>query len=474
MAVDGYGSLAKVLESMSPEDVIKEIEISGLRGRGGGGFPTFLKWTFARKAKSDDGVKYLICNGDEGDPGAFMDRSVLEGDPHKVLEGMMIAAYAIGATKGFFYIRAEYPLAIERVKLAIEKAREYGLLGENILGSGFSFDMEVRTGAGAFVCGEETALISSIQGRRGHPRSKPPFPAISGLWDKPTNINNVETLANVPPIIEKGGKWFAAMGTEKSKGTKVFALTGDVKNTGLVEVPMGVTIGELIDKVGGGMSSGEFKAVQLGGPSGGCLTKEHWNVPIDYDSLIAEGAMMGSGGVIVMNDSKCMVNVAKFFLEFTMEESCGKCSPCRIGLRHLHNILEKITSGKGTMEDLQELERMGNVIKKTALCGLGQTAPNPVLSTIKHFRNEYEEHINEKKCSALVCPDLLHFQINKDKCVGCSLCAKKCPVSSIHGSRQEKFEISQADCVKCGNCMEVCPVGAIKKLPGQGEVSEEL
>jgi len=473
VAVDGYAALGKVLEEMSPDDVIKQIEVSGLRGRGGGGFPTYLKWRFAKAATSEDGSKYIICNGDEGDPGAFMDRSLLEGDPHKVLEGMMIAAYAIGASKGFFYVRAEYPLAIERVKLAIAKAAEFGLLGDNILGSGFSFEVEVRTGAGAFVCGEETALISSIEGKRGHPKPKPPFPANKGLWGKPSNINNVETFANVPTIILKGGAWFAGMGTQKSKGTKVFALTGDVKNTGLVEVPMGVTIGELIDKVGGGMSSGEFKAVQLGGPSGGCLTKEHWDVPIDYDSLTAKGAMMGSGGVIVMNDSKCMVNVAKFFLEFSLEESCGKCSPCRVGLKHLHNILEKITAGEGTMADLQELEKVGNLVKKTSLCGLGQTAPNPVLATLKYFRNEYEEHIQEKRCSSLVCADLLHFEINKDKCVGCSLCAKKCPTSCIEGSREQKFTILQAECIKCGNCLEVCPVGAVSKLAGKGEVEDE-
>ncbi len=473
VAVDGYSALGKVLEQMSPDDVIKQIQVSGLRGRGGGGFPTHLKWKFAKAAKSDDGKKYMICNGDEGDPGAFMDRSLLEGDPHKVLEGMMIAAYAVGACEGFFYIRAEYPLAIQRIKLAIENAKEYGLLGDNILGSDFCFDVEVRTGAGAFVCGEETALISSIEGKRGHPKPKPPFPANKGLWGKPTNINNVETFANVPPIILKGGEWFASMGTQKSKGTKVFALTGDVKNTGLVEVPMGITIGELIGKVGGGMSSGQFKAVQLGGPSGGCLTKQHWDVPIDYDSLIAEGAMMGSGGVIVMNHEKCMVNVAKFFLEFSLEESCGKCSPCRVGLKHMHNILEKITAGKGTMEDITELEKIGSVVKKTSLCGLGQTAPNPVLSTLKYFRNEYEEHIKEKKCSSLVCADLLHFEINKDKCVGCSLCAKKCPTGCIEGSKKEKFTILQGECVKCGNCLEVCPVGAVAKLPGILSEDEE-
>ncbi len=473
VAVDGYSALGKVLEEMKPEDVINEIKISGIRGRGGGGFPTHLKWSFARSAKSEDGVKYMICNGDEGDPGAFMDRSLLEGDPHRVLEGMMIGAYAIGASKGYFYIRAEYPLAIERIKLAISKAREYGLIGDNILGSDFCFDAEVRTGAGAFVCGEETALISSIEGKRGHPKPKPPFPANKGLWDKPSNINNVETFANISSIILNGGQWFASMGTEKSKGTKVFALTGDVKNTGLVEVPMGITIGELIDNVGGGISKGNFKAVQLGGPSGGCLTKEHWDVPIDYDSLTAKGAMMGSGGVIVMNDSKCMVNVAKFFLEFSLEESCGKCSPCRVGLKHMHNILEKITSGQGCMEDLDELESVGKLIKATSLCGLGQSAPNPVLSTMKYFRNEYEAHIKDKRCDALVCTELLHFNINKDKCVGCSLCAKKCPVNCISGSREEKFDIAQDACIKCGNCHDVCPVKAVEKLAGKVECEEE-
>ncbi len=473
VAVDGYAALGKVLEEMKPEDVINEIKISGLRGRGGGGFPTHLKWTLSRSAKSDDGVKYLICNGDEGDPGAFMDRSLLEGDPHKVLEGMMIGAYAMGASKGYFYIRAEYPLAIERIKLAISKAKEYGLLGENILGSDFCFDAEVRTGAGAFVCGEETALMSSIEGKRGHPKPKPPYPSDKGLWGKPSSVNNVETFANVPSIILNGGQWFASMGTEKSKGTKVFALTGDVKNTGLVEVPMGITIGELIDNVGGGISKGNFKAVQLGGPSGGCLTKEHWDVPIDYDSLTAKGAMMGSGGVIVMDDSQCMVNVAKFFLEFSLEESCGKCSPCRVGLKHMHNILENITNGTGSMKDLEELENVGKLIKATSLCGLGQTAPNPVLSTMNYFRNEYESHIKNKRCEALVCTELLHFDIDKDKCVGCSLCAKRCPVNCINGSREEKFTIVQSECIKCGNCKDVCPVNAVDKLAGRVECEEE-
>ena len=473
VAVDGYAALGKVLEEMKPEDVINEIKISGLRGRGGGGFPTHLKWTLSRSAKSDDGVKYLICNGDEGDPGAFMDRSLLEGDPHKVLEGMMIGAYAMGASKGYFYIRAEYPLAIERIKLAISKAKEYGLLGENILGSDFCFDAEVRTGAGAFVCGEETALMSSIEGKRGHPKPKPPYPSDKGLWGKPSSVNNVETFANVPSIILNGGQWFASMGTEKSKGTKVFALTGDVKNTGLVEVPMGITIGELIDNVGGGISKGNFKAVQLGGPSGGCLTKEHWDVPIDYDSLTAKGAMMGSGGVIVMDDSQCMVNVAKFFLEFSLEESCGKCSPCRVGLKHMHNILENITNGNGSMKDLEELENVGELIKATSLCGLGQSAPNPVLSTMNYFRNEYESHIKNKRCEALVCTELLHFDIDKDKCVGCSLCAKKCPVNCINGSREEKFTIVQSECIKCGNCKDVCPVNAVDKLAGRVECEEE-
>ena len=468
IAVGGYEALGKIITEMTPDLVIEEVKKSGLRGRGGGGFPTHLKWKFSKDVVSDQ--KYIICNGDEGDPGAFMDRSLLEGDPHRILEGMLIAAYAIGATKGFFYIRAEYPLAIRRIKNAIEQAKEYGFLGESIFESEFHFDIEVRTGAGAFVCGEETALIASIEGQRGQPVAKPPYPSIQGLWEKPTVVNNVETLANLPSILRKGADWFASMGNESSKGTKVFALTGDVKNTGLVEVPMGISLKELIYEVGGGTPEGKkFKAVQLGGPSGGCLTVDHLNTSIDYESLKEKGAMMGSGGVIVMDESNCMVNVAKFFLEFSLEESCGKCTPCRVGLKQMHLILDRITKGEGKDGDIEKLIELGNSICKLSLCGLGQTAPNPVLSTIRYFRNEYEAHIKEKSCPSLVCPDLLHYDIDKSKCIGCSLCAKKCPVNCIFGSRENKYEITQIDCVKCGNCMEVCPVNAISKLPGMSE-----
>ncbi len=468
IALGGYEALGKALTEMTPQQLIDEIKASGLRGRGGGGFPTGLKWQFGHNAVGEQ--KYIICNGDEGDPGAFMDRSVLEGDPHRVLEGMMLAAYAIGASKGFFYIRAEYPLAIKRIKLAIEQARAMGLVGEDIFGSGFCFDVEVRMGAGAFVCGEETALIASIEGQRGNPRNKPPFPANKGLWECPTVVNNVETMANLPTILLKGAEWFASMGTATSKGTKVFALTGDVCNTGLVEVPMGISLKELIFDVGGGISDGRgFKAVQLGGPSGGCLTSEHLDVQIDYESLKEKGAMMGSGGVIVMNDGKCMVNVAKFFLDFCVEESCGKCAPCRLGLKQMLSVLDRITSGEGKEGDIEELIRLGEAIRATALCGLGNTAPNPVLSTIRYFRHEYEAHIREKKCPAMVCQPLMHFRIDKDACIGCGLCAKNCPVKCISGDRVEKFTIQQLDCVKCGNCAEVCPVKAVKKLPGMSE-----
>lgn len=468
IALGGYEALGKVLTTMTYAEVIDEIKKSGLRGRGGGGFPTGIKWDLVRKAEGNP--KYVICNADEGDPGAFMDRSLLEGDPHRVLEGMMIAAYAVGASSGYFYIRAEYPLAIKRIKLAIEQAREVGLIGKNIFGTDFCFDAEVRTGAGAFVCGEETALIASIQGRRGQPMSKPPYPANSGLWEKPTLVNNVETFGNLITIINKGADWFASMGTATSRGTKVFALTGDVQNTGLVEVPMGITINELINEVGGGITNGrEFKAVQLGGPSGGCLTKEHLEVKIDYESLKERGAMMGSGGVIVMNDDNCMVNVAKYFLEFSVDESCGKCAPCRIGLKQMYDILNRITNGNGREGDIEELLTLGNSIKQLSLCGLGQTAPNPVLSTIRYFRDEYEEHIHSKSCPTKVCLDLMHFMINKDKCIGCSLCARRCPVSCISGSRESKYTIKQKDCVKCGNCMEVCPVKAINKEAGMHE-----
>ncbi|MDD4033887.1 MAG: NADH-quinone oxidoreductase subunit NuoF [Candidatus Cloacimonetes bacterium] len=465
IATGGYEALGTVLTEMKPQDVINVIKDSGLRGRGGGGFPTHIKWQMVHDNKSDE--KYIICNGDEGDPGAFMDRSLLEGDPHRVLEGMMIAAYAMGATNGFFYIRAEYPLAIKRIKMAIQQAKEVGLMGKDVFGSGFCFDAEVRTGAGAFVCGEEMALIHSIEGQRGNPTPKPPYPAVQGLWGKPTVVNNVETLGNISTIFRKGAQWFASMGTEKSKGTKVFALTGDIKNTGLVEVPMGITLRELIFDVGGGMiGDHKFKAVQLGGPSGGCLTVDHLDTGVDYESLKERGAMMGSGGVIVMNDDKCMVNVAKFFMDFCVEESCGKCSPCRIGLKQMLEILERITSGYGREGDIEELQRLGESISKLSLCGLGQTAPNPVLSTIRYFRDEYEAHIRDKSCSNKVCLDLMHFNIDKDRCIGCSLCARKCPVTCITGSREEKYTINQVDCVKCGNCFDVCPVKAIDKVPG--------
>jgi len=465
IALGGYEALGTILTSMTPQDTINLVERSGLRGRGGGGFPTFIKWQMVHDAPAKQ--KYIVCNGDEGDPGAFMDRSLLEGDPHRILEGMMISAYAIGASEGFFYIRAEYPLAIKRIKGAIEQARELGLMGKSIFGSGFCFDAEVRTGAGAFVCGEETALIASIEGNRGNPTPKPPYPSTKGLWGMPTAVNNVETLSNLPTIFVKGAEWFASMGTETSKGTKVFALTGDIRNTGLVEVPMGITLRELIFEVGGGMvNDANFKAVQLGGPSGGCLTKEHLDVSVDYESLREKGAMMGSGGVIVMNDSKCMVNIAKFFLDFSVEESCGKCSPCRIGLKQMYDTMHRITIGEGKAGDVEELIRLGEAIKQLSLCGLGQSAPNPVLSTIRYFREEYDIHIRERKCPTLECPDLLHFLIDKPRCIGCSLCAKKCPVSCIAGSREEKYVIHQIDCVKCNNCLMVCPVKAISKIPG--------
>jgi len=470
IAVGGYEALGVALTEKTPQDAIDVIKKSGLRGRGGGGFPTGLKWQFVHDAEGSP--KYVVCNGDEGDPGAFMDRSLLEGDPHRVLEGMMLAGYATGASEGFFYIRAEYPLAIRRIRNAIKQAREYGLIGKNIMGTEFCFDAEVRTGAGAFVCGEETALIKSIEGRRGQPIPKPPFPANRGLRENPTLVNNVETLGNIPTIFRKGAEWFAGMGIETSRGTKVFALTGDVKNTGLVEVPMGITLRELIYDVGGGMADGKkFKAVQLGGPSGGCLTEQHLDCSIDYETLKNLGAMVGSGGVIVMADNNCMVNVAKFFLEFSMEESCGKCTPCRVGLKMMHTILDRICQGKGQEGDVEELERLGETIKQTSLCGLGQTAPNPVLSTLRYFRHEYEEHLEKKSCSTCTCLNLMHFEIDKEKCIGCSLCARKCPVSCITGSREEKFTIAQDPCVKCGNCFEVCPVKAVQKLPGMAELT---
>ena len=459
---DGYQALAKVLTTMTPDDVIKIISDSGLRGRGGAGFPTGTKWKFAKASKND--VKYVCCNADEGDPGAFMDRSVLEGDPHVVIEAMAIAAYAIGSNQGYVYIRAEYPIAVQRLRKAIEQARAYGLLGKNIFGTDFSFDLDIRLGAGAFVCGEETALMTSIEGKRGEPRPRPPFPAVKGLFAKPTILNNVETYANVPRIILNGADWFASMGTEKSKGTKVFAVGGKIINTGLVEVPMGTTLREVVYDIGGGIPNGKkFKAAQTGGPSGGCIPAEHLDVPIDYDNLIAIGSMMGSGGLIVMDEDNCMVDIAKFFLGFTVDESCGKCTPCRVGCKRLLELLTKVTDGTATMDDLDEMEKLCYYIKDNALCGLGQTAPNPVLSTLKYFRHEYEEHILEKKCSAGVCKHLLHFEIDKEKCIGCTLCARNCPVNAISGSVKQPHEIDQTKCIKCGVCMQNCKFKAISK-----------
>lgn len=462
LAFDGYKAIEKVLTTMTPQDVIDTMKKAGLRGRGGGGFPTGLKWEFAAREKNDQ--KYIICNADEGDPGAFMDRSVLEGDPHSVLEAMTIGGYAIGANQGFIYVRAEYPIAVQRLKVAIKQAREYGLLGENILGTGFKFDVEIRLGAGAFVCGEETALMNSIEGKRGMPNMKPPFPAVSGLWQKPTVINNVETYANIPQIINNGAEWFASIGTEKSKGTKVFALGGKITNTGLVEIPMGTTLREVIFEIGGGIPNNKkFKAVQTGGPSGGCITEENLDTPIDYDNLIAIGSMMGSGGMIVMDEDNCMVDVARFFLDFTRDESCGKCTSCRIGTKRLLEILEKITQGKGTLEDLDKLEELSKQIKATSLCGLGQTAPNPVLSTLKYFRDEYIAHVVDKKCPAGVCKALLQYKIQDDICKKCGICAKQCPVGAIKGKVKEQFTIDQEKCVKCGACMQKCPFKAIAK-----------
>jgi len=462
LAFDGYKALEKAITAMTPQDVIDEIKKSGLRGRGGGGFPTGLKWQFAAKSQNDQ--KYIICNADEGDPGAFMDRSVLEGDPHVVLEAMAIGGYAIGADQGVIYVRAEYPIAVQRLEVAIKQAREYGLLGKNILGSGFNFDVEIRLGAGAFVCGEETALMQSVEGKRGMPTPKPPFPAVSGLWEKPTVINNVETYANIPQIINNGSEWFASIGTEKSKGTKVFALGGKITNTGLVEIPMGTTLREVIYDIGGGIPNGKkFKAVQTGGPSGGCITEENMDTPIEYDTLVAIGSMMGSGGMIVVDEDNCMVDVARFFLDFTRDESCGKCTPCRIGTKRLLEILIKITEGKGTLEDLDKLEKLALEIKASALCGLGQTAPNPVLSTLKYFRDEYIAHVVDKKCPAGVCKALMQYTIQDDVCKKCGICAKACPVGAISGKVKEQFVINQDKCVKCGECMAKCPFKAIVK-----------
>lgn len=457
---DGYEALAKCLTEMTPEQVIELMKKSGLRGRGGGGFPTGLKWEITSKSVSD--VKYVVCNADEGDPGAFMDRSILEGDPHSVIEAMAICGYCIGASNGLVYIRAEYPLAIDRLKIAIEQAREYGLLGNGILGTNFNFDIELRYGAGAFVCGEETALIHSMEGKRGEPTMKPPFPSVSGYFEKPTNVNNVETFANVPVIINKGADWFSSIGTEKSKGTKVFALAGKINNVGLIEVPMGTTLREVIFEIGGGIKDGKkFKAVQTGGPSGGCLTEKHLDTPIDYDNLIASGSMMGSGGMIVMDEDDCMVSMAKFYLEFTVEESCGKCSPCRIGNKRLYEILDKLTKGNGTYEDIDRLKNLSNVIKDTALCGLGQTSPNPVLSTIDNFMDEYVEHVTEKKCRAGQCKALMQYSIIGENCCGCTACARNCPVNAISGERKGIHTINQSVCIKCGACLEKCKFNAV-------------
>ncbi len=462
IALDGYLALGKALTEMTPQQVIDLIKASGLRGRGGAGFPTGTKWQFAANNAADE--KFVICNADEGDPGAFMDRSVLEGDPHAVLEATAIAGYAIGGTHGYIYVRAEYPIAVKRLKIAIEQARAYGLLGKNIFGTDFNFDIDIRLGAGAFVCGEETALMTSIEGFRGEPRNKPPFPAVKGLFGKPTIINNVETFANIPQIIVHGPEWFSSMGTECSKGTKVFALGGKINNTGLVEIPMGTTLRQILFEIGGGIPGGKkFKAAQTGGPSGGCIPTEHLDTPIDYENLKAIGSMMGSGGLIVMDEDNCMVDVARFFLEFTVDESCGKCTPCRIGTRRLLEMLNKITEGNGTLEDLDKMEELCHYIMNNALCGLGQTAPNPVLSTLKYFRDEYEAHVIEKRCPAGVCKKLLQYVIDPNKCTGCTLCARKCPVSCIAGKVKEPHVIDQSKCIKCGACMDNCKFGAISK-----------
>ncbi|NPV84847.1 MAG: NADH-quinone oxidoreductase subunit NuoF [Anaerolineae bacterium] len=457
---DGYLALAKVLTEMSPEDVIEHIKRSGLRGRGGAGFPVGHKWQLARA--SQETPKYLTCNADEGDPGAFMNRRVLEGDPHSVLEGMIIAAYAIGASRGYIYCRAEYPIAVKTLNIAIQQAREFGFLGENILNSGFSFDLEVRMGAGAFVCGEETALIASIEGKRGEPRPRPPFPTVKGLWNKPTNNNNVESYANVPQIILRGADWFASMGTEKSKGTKTFALAGDLNNTGLIEVPLGITLREIIYDIGGGIKDNKgFKAVQIGGPMGACLPEKYLDVPIDYESLLSVGGLMGSGGLIVLDDETCMVDIARYFMEFTQDESCGKCVPCRVGTRRLLETLERICKGQGRHGDIELLEELCENIRSASLCGLGQGAPNPVVSILKHFRHEYEAHIYEKRCPAKVCRDLISYEISKDACTGCTVCARNCPVNAISGERRQTHYIDPDICIRCGICAQVCNFNAV-------------